>query len=310
MVIVSTNPSLALCKYWGKKNIKKNLPATPSIAIGIGTLQSVAKLKENSKDGVYLHGEYKPKQTEFLKSLKKQLNIQNTFFRVDCSNNFPTASGLASSSSGYASITLAVGTWADVYDKVKLSSLSRLGSGSSARSIYGGWTNFENEYAIQIYDENYIPDISVLICIVSKKEKEISSTEAMKASKNSPFYTSWLKDSVILHKEMLDALKNKDFTKIGEITRLSYLRMHGVMTSCNPPIIYSQDKTLKIILECQKMRKEGIEVYETQDAGPQVKILCKDKDTDKVIERLCMISENVDIIKSKIASNPIINIEK
>ena len=52
-------------------------------------------------------------------------------------NDFPTASGLASSSSGLAALTYAL---AKIYewDYSDLGELTRLGSGSACRSIIGG----------------------------------------------------------------------------------------------------------------------------------------------------------------------------
>ena len=63
-------------------------------------------------------------------------SIKSHFF-IESSNNFPTASGLASSSSAYAAIALCLG---DLYklpiDKIK--EIARLGSGSATRSCEGG----------------------------------------------------------------------------------------------------------------------------------------------------------------------------
>ena len=60
--------------------------------------------------------------------------------RVVSSNNFPTAAGLASSASGFAALALAATRAAglSLTDR-ELSVLARRGSGSAARSIFGGF---------------------------------------------------------------------------------------------------------------------------------------------------------------------------
>ena len=68
------------------------------------------------------------------------------------SNNFPTGCGIASSASGFGALTLsAIATWTgfDTLEQLHehgfsldvLANLSRMGSGSSCRSFFGGYVS-------------------------------------------------------------------------------------------------------------------------------------------------------------------------
>src|SRR5207237_1401345 len=74
---------------------------------------------------------------EFLDLVRTRAGI-TTRARVTSKNEFPTASGLASSASGYAALALAASKAAGLALSPKeLSILARRGSGSAARSIPG-----------------------------------------------------------------------------------------------------------------------------------------------------------------------------
>src|SRR5207244_7809365 len=77
--------------------------------------------------------------SRFLDLVRERAGIQ---LRADVrsSNSFPTASGLASSASGFAALALAATRAAGLdLDGRELSQLARRGSGSAARSIFGGF---------------------------------------------------------------------------------------------------------------------------------------------------------------------------
>ena len=95
------------------------------------------------------------------------LNIE-----IESKNNFYTAAGLASSSSGLSCLGIAL---ANLYglpkdsDHVDFSMLARLGSGSAVRSVYGGfvkwnkgWETKEEKQAILRKDEDTLNRISLL----------------------------------------------------------------------------------------------------------------------------------------------------
>ncbi len=86
--------------------------------------------------------------------------------------------------------------------------------------------------------------------------------------------------------EAVTALDDKNLDILGPIIRKSYLRMFATMFAADPPVIYWKPISLGIIKLCEGMRAEGISVWETMDAGPQVKLFSTENETDKILSRL------------------------
>lgn len=68
--------------------------------------------------------------------------------RVESINNFPTASGLASSSSGLSCLSYILARLYGVKEEFpgEYSMLARLGSGSACRSLYGGFVQWQRGF--------------------------------------------------------------------------------------------------------------------------------------------------------------------
>ncbi len=144
---VTARANIALAKYWGKIDIKYNLPATPSISItleGLETETSVRFDKHLKEDRFVLNG--KPagdgetrKVTLLLDHVRKEAKLKLRA-EVVSENRFPTAAGLASSASGFAALAAAATNAAGLHmSRPKLSQLARQSSASAARSIFGGF---------------------------------------------------------------------------------------------------------------------------------------------------------------------------
>jgi diphosphomevalonate decarboxylase len=289
-VHTEASPSLALIKYWGKIDGGRNLAATPSLAVTLsGLLTRTAVRLSTDRDTVRLDGVEQPAQRyrEFFENLRTVIN-RRTYFDADSSNTFPTAAGLASSSSGFAALALGccAAAGADVREPV-LSGLARIGSGSAARSVYGGFTVLPDgaESAHQIRPAAHWPDLRVVIVMTTEKRKPVSSRDAMNhTALTSPYYRAWTADAHQLLKEGVEAVELRDMEKLGRVIRLSYLRMFGTMISSDPPVLYWLPDSVGLIHLCETLRKKGYAAWETMDAGPQVKILTEARDLDVIVE--------------------------
>ena len=83
------------------------------------------------------------------------------------------------------------------------------------------------------------PEFRVIVAIVSTEAKKISSREAMtRTLSSSPYYQEWVSSSARLLPDAKAALLDQDIEKLGEIARLSYMRMHASMMAADPPIYY------------------------------------------------------------------------
>lgn len=300
-----SHPNIALVKYWGKRDKKLNLPAVGSISITLKKMHTITNIQFNSnlkRDILILNGkEATESQTnrvsQFLDIVRKEAGII-TRAKITSDNNFPTGAGLASSASAFASLAMASSAATGINKtEAQLSELARKGSGSAARSIFGGFVEMSlgqqfdgsDSVAHQIATEKYW-DIRVLIAITSEEEKKIGSTEGMQhTAKTSPFYKKWLSSS---DKDIIDlrtAIQNRDFNRLGEISEFSCLKMHAVALSANPGLIYWNAATINCMHTIRELREYGIPVYFTIDAGPQVKALCLPEQQEEIKSALLKI---------------------
>lgn len=309
------NTNIALVKYWGKRNERLILPYNSSISMtchGLFTITTVEFSKKYKRDIVIIEDKELKKDEKnvlgHLERIRKMAAIKEKA-KVVSKSNFPIAAGLASSASGLAALTLAATKAVGLnLNKKELSILARQGSGSSCRSIFGGFVEWRkgkkedgsDSYAREIVDKDYWPEFRIIVTILSKEKKKVGSRVGMAQTvKTSPYYRGWLKsveeDLKIVKKGILE----RDFTRVGLEAEYNCLKMHALTMTTKPPILYWLPSTLEIIQEVFSWRKEGLECYFTIDAGPNVKILCLEKDEKKIVKRLSKIKGVLKAIVAK-----------
>jgi diphosphomevalonate decarboxylase len=290
--------NIALCKYWGKRDTELNLPVTSSLSIALPDKGAMTTLTftSNSFDTVTLNGNELAQDSEFVKRLVKYLDL----FRfdlawnlhVDIKMNIPPAAGLASSACGFASVACALN---DLFQwqltQRDLSILARLGSGSAARSLWNGfvlWNEGMLEDGMDSVGEPLTcdwPSLRVGILPISDAPKPISSRDAMLRTVNSSsLYNCWprkVSQDMAIFKQ---ALKTKNFALLAGTAESNALSMHATMLSSWPPICYFLPETLMAMQRVWALRHEGCEVYFTQDAGPNLKLLFLEPQTSVLTE--------------------------
>ncbi len=314
--------NIALVKYWGKRDIKLNLPAVASISITLDSLYTDTSVMFNENldaDQLILNGETASAKdtsrlSNFLDLIRKKAAI-NDFARVDSINNFPTSAGLASSASSFACLTLAASKSAGLnFNKNELSEYARIGSGSAARSIFGGFVEMtlgqkdggSDAIAHPLFAKEHW-DLTVLIAITSEKKKKTGSTDGMESSRlTSPYYQSWIDSSVADIDEMRQAITVKDFEKVAEISEFSCLKMHALALATNPGLIYWNGTTVDLMHKVRALRDEGTPVFFTIDAGPQLKAICPSEYAGKVEATLMQEPGVKRIIKTSLGGEAII----
>jgi len=302
--------NIAFIKYWGKKDEELKLPANGSISMNLSNLLTTTTVEFNSdfkEDSVTINKENDLKQSakviKHLDLIRKKANI---FLKakVVSKNNFPNGTGLSSSASGFAALTLAtIKALGLKLNEKKLSILARQGSGSACRSIPDGFVEWEGEWAKSIYPPDYWKIVDV-IAIVSSQKKEISSTDGQKFAQTSPFFQTRLnnlKDKIHRFKK---ALETKNFTNLGEIIESEALELHAIMLTSTPSLIYWCPETLKLMKLVKQWRSEGLDVYFTLNTGQDVHLIVEEKNKDKLIYRLKEIKE----IKKSIVNRPAIGV--
>ncbi|MBD3202672.1 diphosphomevalonate decarboxylase [Candidatus Woesearchaeota archaeon] len=310
------NPNFALVKYWGKRDEKLKLPQNSSISLTVSdffTHTTIEFSEKYERDELVLNKKkYLPKNKEY-ENIKEFLNqarkISGTSLRakVVSKNNFPTSAGFASSASGFSALATAVNQALSLkLGKKGLSILARMGSGSASRSIFSGFSEWKKGkkkdgsdcFAVQLKDNNYWNDIRIIACIISKKKKSIKSRKAMRETvKTSPMYGCWLENIENDLEKTRHAIEKKDFSLLGKTAEHNCLKMHSLMWTTIPPIIYQEPKTIEIIKKVFEMRDNGLECYFTMDAGPQVKILCLRRSVPAIIENILGIAKERFVLK-------------
>ncbi len=212
------------------------------------------------------------------------------WLHVDIKMNIPVAAGLASSACGFASIVCALN---DLFQwqlpHRDLSILARLGSGSAARSLWNGfviWHEGMREDGMDSVGEPLTcewPSLRIGILPIADTEKPISSREAMLRTVNSSsLYNCWprkVSQDLAIFKQ---ALKTRNFPLLAGTAESNALSMHATMLSSWPPICYFLPETLTAMQTVWNLRHDGCEIYFTEDAGPNLKLIFEERDLGTV----------------------------
>ena len=292
--------NIALVKYWGKRDEELNLPVTDSLSIDLGTLGTTTTVEPADRDIVILNGiqlagddKFAAKVINFVDLFRGALNQKGQelpALKITTENNIPTGAGVASSASGFAALTKALDAFFSLgLAGRELSLLANLGSGSASRSIFKGFVYRHagtDPEGMDSYSEP-LPfswsDLRIGLVTVSEKAKRVSSRDGMKRTvETSPLYKTWPQLVQNDMEKVLSAIKEKDFELLGATAESNALTMHKCIQASVPPINYFEPETEAIISKVQELRKNGLHLYLTIDAGPNVKLLYLEQDEDKV----------------------------
>lgn len=300
--------NIALIKYWGKKDAKLRLPLMSSLSMTLDAFYSDTKISDSEQmsfklNGQAVSGPAADRVFTYLRAMQDRFGVKGNL-AVESVNQVPTAAGLASSSSAFAAMAAA---FADHYqlgvDRRELSRMARMGSGSASRSVFGGfsvWQKGDSDQTSYAYplDEEPDMDLRLLAVEINDQEKKISSTKGMEMSKSSPFYQVWLDRNDSEIKEMEEAIKQADFSKLGSLAELNASEMHALTFTAVPGFTYFEPNTIKAIKLVQDLRQQGLECYYTIDAGPNVKVLCQGKNSKDIVNCFESSFDRVKIIEA------------
>lgn len=304
--------NIAFTKYWGKKDEVLRPPENGSISLALSNLlttTTVEFLEDLKADKVIINDQEMEKEvSRVVKHLDRIRKVAGTnlFAKVSSKNNFPTASGLSSSASGFAALTMAATAALGLkLSEKKLSILARQGSGTACRSIPGGFVEWldgdtsETSYSYTIFPADHW-DLASVVAVVSASRKDVSTTEGHDLADTSPFYQVRLSRMKEKNRRLKKIIKDKDFEKFGEILEEEALELHIIMLSSKPSLIYWHPGTILIMRMARQWRKEGLPVYFTMNTGHDIHLICEKKNVRKVINKL----KELDGIKELIVNYP------
>ena len=303
--------NIALVKYWGK--YENQIPANPSISFTLNASNTTTTLSwkekkagENFDFEVWFEGQleasFRPKIEAFFKRVNHMLPfLKNYHFKIETSNTFPHSSGIASSASGLSALSLCLASMAKSLsiphdeDFFRFAStLSRLGSGSASRSVYGNlvvWgkhvliENSSDHYAVPLKSNVHpvFENFQDTILLVDKGEKQVSSTVGHGLMDGHPYASKRFEQASDNLSKMKAILSSGDLDAFGNLVESEALTLHAMMMTSNPYFILMKPNTLRIIEEIWKFRKETkTPVYFTLDAGANVHMLFPEMVKNKV----------------------------
>jgi diphosphomevalonate decarboxylase len=235
----------------------------------------------------------------------RQLAGKPEFARVDSHNDFPTGAGLASSASGFAALVVAACAALKIQpDEQTCINIARSGSGSAPRSLFGGVVLLEPDAAAgevscsQFMTSDEWP-LSVLVAVTSTAEKSVGSTDGMESSRlTSPYYDSWLETHPEDLRAGLECFEKRDFERLAELSERNCLKMHAVAMASEPALLYWSEGTMQCMQAVRDLRRAGVPVFFTIDAGPQLKAVCLPGSEAKVREALSVLPGVLQVMDS------------
>ena len=328
--------NIALVKYWGK--FGRQYPRNPSISFTLSAAHTetecIYKYHVSPMEGPIVRFLFEGKPNlKFEDKIKKFLSSVTDIFPfllhleldIHSVNSFPHSSGIASSASAMSALALCLlSIEAEVNDKEQIdyqqaSVLSRLGSGSASRSVFGplavwgeskGVSGSSNDYAIA-YGEDFDPIFHTFhddILIISAEEKSVSSRAGHALMEGNPYAASRFEQADRHLNEIIESMRKGDMERFGQIVEKEALTLHALMMASDPPYILMQPNTIEVIRRIQAFREEShLPVYFTLDAGPNIHLLYPTNCTlavERLKGELQAFCENELIIKDKVGSGP------
>jgi diphosphomevalonate decarboxylase len=309
--------NIALVKYWGKRagaSPELNLPATGSLSMTLSALHTTTTVRFGlppRQDRLILGGQEADgtstgRVAQFLDRVRTIAGME-AGAEVISENNFPAASGLASSASAFAALALAATQAAGLkLTPLELSRLARLGSGSAARSIFGGFVEMHagsepdgaDSFAHPLHPPEHW-DLRLLAAITTESAKDVSSRSAMqRTAETSPYFRAWceLIPGDLVHART--ALAARDLPRLGALAESNCLRMHATALGASPPVLFWNPATVAVLREVSRLRQLGFAAWCTIDAGPHVKVICNAAQSAEITQFLVGCSGVIRVIES------------
>ncbi|HUB92437.1 MAG TPA: diphosphomevalonate decarboxylase [Candidatus Saccharimonadales bacterium] len=318
------SPNIAFIKYWGKRDEKLILPYNSSVSLTLSagvlrTKTSMVFSKRLKEDALFIDGQRMAMDDKEIRErlwiLEKMRKMAGSGAKVliVSRNDFPAASGLASSASGIATLVYAANSALGLQLSPKeLSIIARQGSGSACRSMFGGlvvWRrgskrDGSDSYAEQAFDERHWPELIDIIAVTSQKRKKVSSRAGMRQTvETNPLYKSRPAAAEARLRKTIRAYGKRDFGALAEQIMADSNEMHALMLSTRPSIRYLNPASFEIMdaVEALNLGKGRNVAAYTFDAGPNAQIITLRKHQKEVLSALAALRKEGKIIEIKIS---------
>ncbi len=303
-------PNIALVKYWGVRDRALALPYNSSLSVTLERFHSRTTVEFDPAlrdDAVRLNdapatGGPRDGVVRFLDRVRERAGVPDRA-RVVSRNNFPTASGLASSASGFAALAGAASAAAGLRLSAReLSRLARFGSGSASRSIFGGFVEWRagirsdgtDCYARPVFPADHWPELrDVVVFVAGAPTKEVRSADAMQTTvRTSSEYPRRLREVPGRLRAMVRAIGGRDAARLFPLIMEECDSFRSVCETSRPSLDYLTSTSRAVLAEVRAANREAarpVAAY-THDAGAHVHVFALARHTPAVRRRLARLS--------------------
>lgn len=314
MKATAIGPSdIAFTKYWGRKDEALRLPENGSISMTLSNLLTTTTVEFSDKyrkDEIAINGGglEKGEAERVIKHLDRIRDMAGISLKakIISINNFPIGTGLSSSASGFAALTMAASKAAGLnLSEKELSILSRQASGASCRPIVSGFVEWldgntsDTSYSVQIFPPDWWK-IADVVAIVSIDKKEVPTSIGHQSAQSSPFLPTRLSRMKEKNKKVKKIIEERNFKEFGELIEQEALELHAIMLTQYPPLIYWTPGTLQIMKLVSLWRSAGLPVYFTINTGQNIHLITEQKNSQKVVTKL----KELKFVKNIIVNTP------
>jgi diphosphomevalonate decarboxylase len=304
------HPNIAFIKYWGNTDDALRLPANPSLSMNLGALRTITTVtfaQDLAGDELVINdrtvtGPGLERVTSVLDLIRDQARLPLAAW-VESESNFPVGSGIASSAAAFAALSVAGAAAAGLkLSEAELSRLARRGSGSASRSVPSGYCEWRSgddssSVAVSIASPEHW-DLRDLVVVVSQEHKAVGSTGGHQLAGTSSLQAARVAGVSQRLEACREALLACDLATMGPIIEEDAIIMHAVMMSSHPALYYWNAATMALIQATQQWRAEGLPVYFSIDAGPNVHLICEAIQAEAVIAQARKIPGVTDVLCS------------
>lgn len=100
-----------------------------------------------------------------------------------------------------------------------------------------------------------------------------------------------------------NAILKRDFEQLAAIAKSDSDLMHAVMMTSNPALFYWKPATLRVMQSVRDWRAQGIPVFYTIDAGPNVHVITSKEERHKVNGKLKALEGGSDVLTATVGGS-------
>ena len=157
----------------------------------------------------------------------------------------------------------------------------------------------ESSYAFSIAPADHW-DLADCVAVVSTGHKETGSTQGHPLAATSPLQEARIADAPRRIEICRNAILQHDFDALASIVEADSDIMHAVMMTSNPALFYWKPATLRVMERVRAWRAEGLPVFYTIDAGPNVHVITLREKMDQVKAQLMALEGVKDVLTATV----------